>query len=134
MTHRGLALTVIASLLLGACASTPPSRQVRTEFEDIPVPKGLAYQADDSTIVETPNVKAVRYVYRGRLEPDSLSTAIRSTLEANGWRHVSSVRNNQHGATQVYEKEGDSLQVQLWEGLWYTYAEYSTGRVVKRPK
>jgi len=134
MTHRGLALTVIASLLLGACASTPPSRQVRSEFEDIPVPKGLAYQADDSTIVETPNVKAVRYVYRGRLEPDSLSTAIRSTLEANGWRHVSSVRNNQHGATQVYEKEGDSLQVQLWEGLWYTYAEYSTGRVVKRPK
>src|SRR6185503_20996155 len=44
MTHRGLALTVIASLLLGACASTPPSRQVRSEFEDIPVPKGLAYQ------------------------------------------------------------------------------------------
>jgi hypothetical protein len=134
MTRRGLALTVVASLLLGACASTPPSRPVRTEFEDIPVPKGLAYQSDDSTVVETPNVKAVRYVYRGRLEPDSLSTAIRSTLEANGWRHVSSTRNSQHGATQVYEKEGDSLQVQLWEGIWYTYAEYTTGRVVKRPK
>jgi hypothetical protein len=125
---------VIASLLLGACASTPPSRPVRTEFEDIPVPKGLAYQADDSTILEAPNVKAVRYVYRGRLEPESLSGAIRSTLEANGWRSVSSTRNSQHGATQVYEKEGDSLQVQLWEGLWYTYAEYSTVRVLKRPK
>jgi hypothetical protein len=117
--------------LLGACASAP-TRSVRTEFEDIPVPKGLAYQADDSTVVETPNVKAVRYVYRGRLEPDSLSTAIRSTLEANGWRHVSSTRSGQHGATQVYEKEGDSLQVLLWEGIWYTYAEYTTGRVVKR--
>lgn len=134
MTHRALAVTVVASLLaLGACASTPP-RPVRSEFEDIPVPKGLAYQADDSTIVETPNVKAVRYVYRGRLEPDSLSTAIRATLEANGWRHVSSTKSGQHAATQVYEKEGDSLQVLLWEGVWYTYAEYTTGRVVKRAK
>ena len=132
MTRRGLAATVAASLLLGACASTP--RQVRTDFEDIPVPKGLTYQADDSTIVETPNVKAVRQVYRGRLEPESLATAIRSTLEANGWRHVSSTRSKDHGATQVYEKDGDSLQVQVSEGIWYTYAEYSTGRVVKRPK
>ena len=38
------------------------------------------------------------------------------------------------GTTQVYEKDGDSLQVQLWEGLWYTYAEYTTGRVMKRVK
>ena len=133
MTRRALAATVAASLLFGACASTSP-RPVRTEFEDIPVPKGLAYQADDSTIIETPNVKAVRYVYRGRLEPESLATAIRSTLEANGWRHVSSTRNKDHGATQVYEKEGDSLQVQVSEGIWYTYAEYATGRVVRHQK
>ena len=133
MTRRRLAITIAATLLLGACASTPP-RAVRSEFEDIPVPKGLAYHADGSTVVETPNVKAVRYVYRGRLEPESLATAIRSTLEANGWRHVSSTKSSQHGATQVYEKEGDSLQVLLWEGVWYTYAEYTTGRVVKRPR
>ena len=133
MTRRGLAVTIAASLLLGACASAP-QRPVRTEFEDIPVPKGLDYRADDSTVVETPNVKAVRFVYRGRLEPESLATAIRSTLEANGWRHVSSTRNAQHGATRVYEKDGDSLQVQVSEGIWYTYAEYTTGRVVKRPK
>lgn len=132
MTRRALLATAAVSLLLGACASTP--RQVRTDFEDIPVPKGLAYQADDSTIVETPNVKAVRQVYRGRLEPESLATAIRTTLEANGWRHVSSTRNKDHGATQVYEKDGDSLQVQVSEGIWYTYAEYTTGRVVKRQK
>ena len=133
MIRRGLAVTIAASLLLGACASAP-QRPVHTEFEDIPVPKGLDYRADDSTVVETPNVKAVRFVYRGRLEPESLATAIRSTLEANGWRHVSSTRNAQHGATQVYEKDGDSLQVQVSEGIWYTYAEYTTGRVVKRPK
>jgi hypothetical protein len=133
MTHRGLAVTIVASMLLGACASAPP-RPMRTEFEDIPVPKGLTYQADDSTVVETPSVKAVRYVYRGRLEAESLATAIRTTLEANGWRNVSSIRTGQHGATQVYEKEGDSLQVLLWEGIWWTYAEYTTGRVVRRAK
>ena len=133
MTRRALVVTIAASLLFGACASAP-QRPVRTEFEDIPVPKGLDYRADDSNVIETPNVKAVRYVYRGRLEPESLATAIRSTLEANGWRHVSSTRNAQHGATQVYEKDGDSLQVQVSEGIWYTYAEYATGRVVKRAK
>jgi hypothetical protein len=131
MTHRGLVVTIAASLLLSACASTP-SRAVRTEFEDIPVPKGLTYQPDDSTVVETPNVKAIRDVYRGRLEADSLAMAIRTTLEANGWRNISSTKTGQHGATQVYEKDGDSLEVRLWEGFWFTYAEYTTGRVMKR--
>jgi hypothetical protein len=133
MTLRPLSTALAVSLLLTACASNPP-RPVRSEFEDIPVPKGLAYQQDESTVIETPNLKAGRHVYRGRLELDSLTTAIRSTLEANGWRHVSSTKSSQHGTTQVYEKEGDSLQVQLWEGLWFTYAEYTTGRVLKRPK
>jgi hypothetical protein len=133
MTPRGTAAIVAASLLVAACASNPP-RPTRTEFEDIPVPKGLSYQQEDSTVIETPTVKAGRHIYRGRLELDSLTAAIRSTLEANGWRHVSSTKNSQHGTTQVYEKDGDSLQVNLWEGVWYTYAEYTTGRVVKRAK
>ena len=133
MTHR-IPLTVIAaSLLLAACA-TAPSRSTRSEFEDIPVPKGLAYQQDESTVIETPKIKAGRHVYRGRLEIDSLNTAIKNTLEANGWRHVSSTQASKHGTTQVYEKDGDSLQVLLWEGLWYTYAEYTMGRVVKTAK
>lgn len=131
MTLRKLAPALAVSLMLAACASTPP-RAVRSEFEDIPVPKGLTYQQEASTVIETPNVKAGRHVYRGRLELDSLTTAIRNTLEANGWRHVSSTKSAQHGTTQVYEKGGDSLQVQLWEGLWFTYAEYTTGRVMTR--
>jgi len=133
MTLPGFAAAVAASLVLVSCASTPP-RATRVEFEDIPVPKGLAYQQEDSTVIETPNVKAGRHIYRGRLELDSLTTAIRTTLEANGWRHVSSTKTSQHGTTQVYEKDGDSLQVLLWEGLWYTYAEYTTGRAVKRAR
>jgi hypothetical protein len=134
MTLRTFSTALVVSLLLTACAGNTP-RAVQSEFEDIPVPKGLTYQQDDSTVIETPNVKAGRHVYRGRLEPASLTTAIRTTLEANGWRHVSSTKASpQQGTIQVYEKGGDSLQVRLWEGLWswYTYAEYTTGRVVKR--
>ena len=137
MSLPKLSAALAVSLLLTACASNP-SRPVRSEFEDIPVPKGLTYQPDDSTIIETSSIKAARQVYRGRLELESLATAIRSTLEANGWRHVSStpMRSSQQAMTQIYEKDGDSLKVQLWEGLWswFTYAEYTTGRVMKRPK
>jgi hypothetical protein len=135
MTLHKIATALAVSLLLTACASNP-SRPVRSEFEDIPVPKGLSYQSDESTVIETPNVKAGRHVYRGRLELESLIAAIRNTLEANGWRHVSSTKSSPVGTTQVYEKDGDSLQVRLWEGLggWYTYAEYTTGRVTKRTK
>jgi hypothetical protein len=135
MTLHKIATALAVSVMLTACASNP-SRAVRSEFEDIPVPKGLTYQSDESTVIETPNLKAGRHVYRGRLELESLVAAIRNTLEANGWRHVSSTKSSPVGTTQVYEKDGDSLQVRLWEGLWgwYTYAEYTTGRVMKRTK
>jgi hypothetical protein len=117
---------MLAVILLAACASAP-SRPARSEFEDIPVPKGLDYQMSQSTIIESPTVKAARLVYRGRLEIGSLTVAMRTTLEANGWRHVSSTSST-HGTTQVYEKAGSSLEVRLWEGLWYTYVELTASR------
>lgn len=124
--NRVSAVAVIA-LLVAACASAPP-RQVRSEFEDIPVPKGLTYEPDRSTIIESPQVKAARLVYRGRIEIESLAAAMRTTLEGNGWRNVSSTTTARHGTTQVYEKAGNSLQVLLWEGLWYTYVELTASR------
>jgi len=123
---------MLAVILLAACASAP-SRAVRSEFEDIPVPKGLDYQTSQSTIIESPTVKAARLVYRGRLEIASLAVAMRTTLEANGWRHVSSTSST-HGTTQVYEKAGSSLEVRLWEGLWYTYVELTASRSLQPAK
>lgn len=121
-------------LTLTACASTP-SRAPRSEFEDIPVPKGLTLDLDRSTIIESPSVKAARLFYKGRVEPESLAVAFRSTLEANGWRHLSSITSSSKGTTQVYEKAGNSLQVLIYENLWYpcvwyTCVEVSTTRVV----
>ena len=127
--RRFLVLTAIV-LTLTACASSPPRPQ-RSEFEDIPVPKGLVLDLGKSTIIESPTVKAARMFYKGRIEPDSLATAFRTTLEANGWRHLSSMTSSGKGTTQVYEKAGNSLQVLIYEGMfWYTWVEVSATRVV----
>ncbi len=131
--HTLRPLTVaLAALVFTACASNPP-RTVRSEFEDIPVPKGLSYVASKSTVIESPSVKAARLVYRGRIEPDSLATALRATLEANGWRHVSTTRSAAHGIDQVFTKDANSLQVLLWEGIYYTYVELTASRAIPPP-
>jgi hypothetical protein len=122
--------TVAALLLLALTAgcATSSSQPTRSEFEDIPVANGLTYQPSKSTIIESPTVKAARLVYRGRVEVDSLAVAMRTALEANGWRSVSSTSTADHGITQVYEKAGNPLEVRLIDGWWYTYVEMTVTR------
>ena len=125
---RALTGALLVSMLFG-CSTMSSTRPTKSEFEDIPVPKGLAYVEGDSTIIESPNVKAAKLVYRGRVEPVSLGSAIRSTLEANGWRHISTATAGTAGTTQVYDKApGNSLQVKVWEGWYYTYVELTASR------
>lgn len=116
-------------IALTAGCATSSSQPTRSEFEDIPVANGLTYQPDKSTIIESPQVKAARLVYRGRIDVDSLALAMRNALEANGWRHVSSTSTSEHGITQVYEKAGNPLEVHLIDGWWYTYVELTVSRV-----
>ncbi len=123
--HTVAAFLVLA--LTAGCATTS-SRPTRSEFEDIPVPKGLTYQPSKSTIIESPTVRAARLVYRGRLDVESLSVAMRTMLEANGWRHVSTTSAGEHGITQVYEKSGNPLEVRLIDGWWFTYVEVTASR------
>ena len=127
---RRLLIFIAIVCTLSACASSPP-RAERRDFEDIPVPKGLELDWSRSTIIESPTIKAARLFYKGRVTPDSLAGAFRSTLEANGWRHLSTTTTDR-GATQVYEKAGSSLQVLIYEGRYYTWAEVSATRVIGR--
>jgi hypothetical protein len=124
-------LLVLSALVfaVAACASSPPRSQ-RSEFEDIPVPKGLTLDLNKSTIIESPTVKAARLFYKGRIEPASLAVAYRTTLEANGWRHLSSTTSADKGITQVYEKSGNSLQILIYEGIYYTWVQVSATRTV----
>jgi hypothetical protein len=121
-----------ALLTLVACASAPP-RPVQSGFEDIPVPRGLSFKAEQSTIIESANVRAARQIYTGRIEPESLATAFKTTLEANGWRPISSNRLPGQGTTQVYEKAGNSLQVRIYDGFWTTWVEVTAIRVFLTP-
>ena len=125
---RVLAGALLIAVTAG-CATLSP-RASRSEFEDIPVPKGLAVDLNRSTIIESPAVKAARLFYKGRIEPDSLGVAFRTTLEANGWKHLSSTTASDKGTTQVYEKSGSSLQVLIYESWYYTWVEMSATRMV----
>jgi len=125
--RRYVLLSVIA-LSLAACASSAPRQ--RSEFEDIPVPSGLTLDWNKSTVIESPSLKAARLIYKGRVEPDSLGVVYRTTLEANGWHHLGSTTGSEKGITQVYEKSGNSLQVLIYEGIYYTWVEVSTTRLV----
>jgi hypothetical protein len=119
-------VTATIVLLAAGCATTPP---VRRQFEDINLPAGLVYQPGDSVVIESPTIKAAQLVYRGRLEPMTLSDAMRTRLEASGWRQVSRT-SSKDGARQVYEKDGAALDVHIYEGIWYTYLELSASQVL----
>lgn len=123
-------MTVVLIAVLGAACATPRSRPIQIEFEDIPVPQGLVYQPAKSFIIESPSVKAARLVYRGRITPDSLRLVTRMTLEANGWRHVSTSTTADRRTVQVYEKAGNSLQIVIYEGLWFTYAAFGASQTL----
>jgi hypothetical protein len=117
---------LLVAVVLAGCASMP---QARSEFEDLPVPRGMEYKASMSTVIESPSVKAAKVVYRGRLEPTSLATVMRSMLEANGWRHVGTTTASGTSA-QIFEKADTSVTVRIWEGWWYTYLELTGGRAI----
>jgi hypothetical protein len=119
--------TVVIMLFAIGCTTTAARRQ----FDDINLPAGMAYQPQDSVVIESPTVKAAQLVYRGRLEPVTLGDAMRTRLEASGWRHVSRTSTSKDGTRQVYEKDGNSLELHIYEGLWYTYLAISASEVLQ---
>ena len=131
MKKRDIA-AVLPLLVLTACATTTStSTLLQRGFEDVPLPRGLAYQPGRSMSIESPSAKAVHLVYRGRTEPDITAMALRATLEATGWRHISSAtrKSAPPGTIQVYEKAGSSLQLDISRSLWFTYVTFDVSRI-----
>jgi len=124
------ALIVLAVLSTG-CVTTQSQSSAPTQvvFDDIPMPSALTYLEDKAVIIESPAVKAARVVYRGRLTLATLGPAMRTNLETNGWKHVSTATTGSHGTVQIYEKERSALQVRLWENILFTYVEVTTSRL-----
>src|SRR2546426_10021376 len=103
---NGLCAALVLMLLATACATT----RLRSGFDDVPLPRGLAYQPQRSVVIESPSVKAAKLVYRGRLEPESLGLPMRTLLESNGWRHVSTTTVAKDGTRQGFDKGGDGVE------------------------
>jgi hypothetical protein len=121
--------TVVIMIFATGCTTTTTARR---HFDDITLPSGMAYQADDSVVIESPNLKAAHLVYRGRLEPVTLGDAMRTRLEASGWRQVSRTSTIKDGMRQVYEKDGNAMEVHINEGLWYTYLVINASEVIQQ--
>jgi hypothetical protein len=121
--------TAVIMLFAAGCATTAARRQ----FDDINLPAGLVYQPQDSIVIESPTVKAAQLVYRGRLEPVTLGEAMRTRVEASGWRPVSRTTTGNDGWRQVFEKDGNALEVHVYEGLWYTYLAISASQMQPAP-
>jgi hypothetical protein len=121
--------TAAIMLFATGCATTPARRQ----FDDIHLPAGLAYQPGESIVIESPTIKAAQLVYRGRLEPVTLGDAMRTRLEASGWRQVSRTSTAKDGTRQIYEKDGNALGIHIYEGLWYTYLAISASETLPPP-
>lgn len=111
----------------------PPPPLTSTYFDDIPAPPGCDFDANASVGIESPRVKAARLVYKGRVELLSLARTLRTSIEAQGWRATAVSASGSKGITQVYEKSGDSLQVELYEKMWNTYVVMTVARVVGGP-
>ena len=119
--------TAVIMLFAAGCATTAARRQ----FDDIPLPAGLVYQPQDSIVIESPTVKAAQLVYRGRLEPATLGESMRTRVEASGWRPVSRTTTSKDGWRQVFEKDGNALEVHVYEGVWYTYLAISASQIMQ---
>jgi hypothetical protein len=125
--------TTLGVLLLTAGCATVSVPPLRSEFGDVPLLEGLAYQPDQSVIIETRNVRTARLVYRGRMEAGSAVVEMQKGLEANGWRLVRSTATGGDRTLQLYEKGEASLQLHVWEaGMfgYYTYVEVSGSRPI----
>jgi len=129
-TFRVAAGLLAIALILVGCATSTPRTPAISQFEDIPMPKGMEFQPGKSIISESPIAKFGRLVYRGRIEPQSLGNALRTTLEANDWKHVNTTSTTGRGTDQVFEKNRNNLRVRIYEGLWYTYVELEALRVL----
>jgi hypothetical protein len=125
------------ALFVSACASTKGIPPVRSEFMDIPLPAGLEYIANESSVIESETVRAARLMYSSKFEQGSLVLSIQEGLVGAGWRLVRTSSFPNLGTIQLYNKDEASLQVRIWEGGAFkgsTYVELSGTRALPRTK
>jgi hypothetical protein len=131
--NKYLRATTFGVLFLAAGCATVSVPPLRSDFADVPLLEGLAYQPGESVVIETRSVRTARLVYRGRMEAGSAVVEMQKGLEANGWKLVRGTATGGERTLQLYEKGEASLQIHIWEGgmfNYYTYVEVSGSRPI----
>jgi hypothetical protein len=92
----------------------PPA--VIPEFGDIPIPRALTRQNDQSFIYEAPGTVIGVLVYAGRrIDPDSINGFFREQMPLHGWRLLNAFRDE--NTDLFYLKDNRSCQISIKPGM-----------------
>ncbi|MDQ6972688.1 MAG: hypothetical protein Q9M30_08570 [Mariprofundaceae bacterium] len=135
-TTTKLGLSLMLALSMTACASvkdftsgvsaesptTSPSDgkavppPVIAEFGDIPIPRELTRQDDQSFIYEAPGTVIGVMVYTGRrVDPNSVHGFFREQMPAQGWRFLNAYKDQ--NIDLFYLKDNRSCQISIKSGM-----------------
>lgn len=154
ITKLGLVLTL--AVFLASCASTfigsnadsgqaAPDQQaglsdnnqpvpppVIPEFGDIPVPRELTRQTDQSFIYEAPGTVIGVLVYTGRrIDPDSINGFFREQMPMHGWRLLNAYKDE--NIDLFYLKDNRSCQISIKSGVINTKVIIKVGPTTAGP-
>ncbi|SDB16864.1 hypothetical protein SAMN05660653_00789 [Desulfonatronum thiosulfatophilum] len=91
------------------------------DFDDILVPRDMELQPRSSFVVETPGVKAGVLVFKGRVDPVSLTSFFTNNMLKDGWQMSSSFRYQR--AIMVFTKPDRDCIINIQDGRITTTME-----------
>lgn len=91
------------------------------DFDDILVPRDMKLLPSSSFVVETPGVKAGMLVFRGRVDPVSLTTFFTNNMLKDGWRMSSTFRYQR--IIMVFTKPDRDCIINIQDGRFFTRME-----------
>lgn len=142
-----LALTLLLTISLSACASvkemaaaagesgrsSAPANDAKAvpppviaEFGDIPIPRELHRQDDQSFIYEAPGTVIGVMVYTGsRVDVSSINGFFREQMPAQGWRFINAYKDE--NIDLYYLKDNRSCQISIKAGMIETRVVIKVG-------
>jgi len=114
MAARATGEDVQSSAAPGEAKAVPPP--VIAEFGDIPIPRELTRQDDQSFIYEAPGTVIGVMVYTGhRVDPNSINGFFREQMPAQGWRFINAYKDE--NIDLYYLKDNRSCQISVKSGM-----------------
>ncbi len=91
------------------------------DFDDILVPRDMELVPGSSFVLETPGVKAGMLVFKGRVDPVSLTTFFTNNMLKDGWHMSSSFRYQR--TIMVFTKQDRDCIINIHDGRFSTEME-----------